>query len=108
MIQKLKPLLLAVLVSILFIFLFPLAQANSSKAELEAKLSLMTAELQERDHFKVRAEILNVSDHPVPIPRDLNLTDRGPSKESINSMREPPTQILYPNAASPAAIARIG
>jgi hypothetical protein len=66
------------LVSVLFISPSVWPQASPPKSELEAHLTLLTEELHEGEHFKVRAEILNVSDHPVLVGRELNLVSNMP------------------------------
>jgi hypothetical protein len=69
--------------SVLFIFPLAWAQASPPKAELDAHLTLLTEELHEGDQFIVRAEIQNISDHPVLVWRDLNWISSLPSRMEI-------------------------
>jgi hypothetical protein len=58
-------------------------QATQSKAELEAHLTLLSEELHEGEDFKVRAEIQNISDHPVLVWRDLSSVSSLPFQMEI-------------------------
>jgi len=82
MIKRLK-LLSLVLASVLIIAPSALEQASPSKPELEAHLTLLTNELYEGSQFKVRAEIQNISDHPVLVWKDLNWVSSLPSRMEI-------------------------
>ena len=76
-------LLAGVLLSLFFPRVSAWGQANPSQAELAARLTLMTPDLHEGDQFKVRAEIQNVSNHPVLIGRELNLVSDMPFRMEI-------------------------
>jgi hypothetical protein len=64
-----------------FVILFTLSlasprvqsQPSPPVPELEGRLTLLTGDLHEGDHFKVRAEIENVSDHTVIVWKNLRL-----------------------------------
>jgi hypothetical protein len=82
MIQRLKS-LPVVLFGFLSFLPSAWGQASPSKAELEAHLTLQTEELRQGDHLKVRAEIQNISDHPVLVWRDLTWISSLPYRMEI-------------------------
>jgi hypothetical protein len=75
-----QPLKLLSIVPTIIIFFSPsgLGQAIPSKVELEARITLLTEQLHEGDHFKITAEVENISDHPVLVWKDLSSTSSLP------------------------------
>lgn len=68
------------------LFLIPQSALDRPKPntnDLEARLTLISAILREGEHFVVRAEIQNVSNHVVLVGRDLNLVLNMPFRMEI-------------------------
>ena len=76
-------LLSILLASVILLSPSALEQASRSEAELEAHITLLTEQLHEGDHFKIRAEIENISDHPILVWKDLSSTSSLPARLEI-------------------------
>ena|SRR3989442_10155608 len=72
-----------VLLSVLFISPSACGQAGPSKADLEAHLTLLTRNLHQGGHFRVKVEIQNISNHVLLIGRGLNLVANMPFRMEI-------------------------
>lgn len=73
-------LLSIVLASVIALSPLALGQAIPPKSELEAHITLLTEQLHEGDRIKVRAEVENISDHPVLVWKDLSSTSSLPAR----------------------------
>ena len=84
------------------LFLIPQSALERPKPDtndLQARLTLISTSLREGEHFVVRAEIQNVSNHVVLVGRDLNLVMNMPFRMEIR-LEDPAGHQFIPYGAA--------
>jgi hypothetical protein len=98
MIEKQRFFLL--LFATLFVAASAMSQAVTGPPKLEAYLTVLPGPLHSGDTFKVRAEIKNISDHPILVGRDLNLVSNMPYRMDIRLQDSTGQQLVISGGAA--------